>query len=265
MRKYLQLVKISFQGLFAYRLNFILWRFRVVISLLTIFLFWLVIYGNKTELLGYQKSQMLTYVVGIAILRSFILSSQSSDLGGQIRSGELTKILTKPFDLFSFWLSQDAADKILSAVFAIFEVIGILLVFQFPFYIPKSPESILLFIILVTLAFFLYFFISMVISLLAFWTEEVWATRFLIDLIFLEFFAGSYFPIDILPKWLSDIIYLTPFPYLVFFPMKIWLEQLSTITAIKSILICWVWLLIFIKITSSLWRKGIKKYGAFGG
>jgi ABC-2 type transport system permease protein len=265
MQKYLQLVKISFQEFFVYRLNFILWRFRVVISLLTTFIFWLVIYGNRTEILGYQKAQMLTYVVGIALLRGLILMSRSSDLGGEIRSGELTKIITRPMNFFAFWLSRDIADKSLTISFTIFEIIGILLIFHFPFYIPKSLTTMLLFIIFLVLAFFLYFFISMIISLVAFWTEEVWATRFLIDLIFLEFFAGSYFPIDILPKWLSGIIYMTPFPYMIFFPMKIWLEQLPTVTAIKSIIICLIWLLISIKVTSYLWKKGMKTYGAYGG
>lgn len=115
------------------------------------------------------------------------------------------------------------------------------------------------------LALVLYFFISMVISLFAFWTEEIWATRFLIGLIFLEFFSGSYFPIDILPKWLSGIIYLTPFPYLIFFPMKIWLEQLSIVLIVQSFVICSIWVILFYYLTLFLWRKGSKTYGAFGG
>jgi len=35
----------------------------------------------------------------------------------------------------------------------------------------------------------------------------------------------------------SKIIYLTPFPYLVFYPLKIWLEQVSGIEAIRAILV----------------------------
>ena len=97
MSKYFQLAKITFEEYLAYRLNFILWRFRSLITFLTLFFFWLAIYGGKEELLGYQKTQMITYVVGVVFLRSIILASRSADLAGQIRSGELTKIIIAPF------------------------------------------------------------------------------------------------------------------------------------------------------------------------
>jgi len=80
----------------------------------------------------------------------------------------------------------------------------------------------------------------------------------------LEFFAGAYFPIDVLPKWLSNFIYLTPFPYLVFFPMKIWLEQLSLTMVFKSIIICGFWLVVFYWLANFLFKKGSKTYNAYG-
>jgi len=79
------------------------------------------------------------------------------------------------------------------------------------------------------------------------------------------FFAGALFPIDVLPVALQKIIYLTPFPYLVFFPLKIWLEQVSLAAAVKSVFICFVWLVFFYWLAKFLWRKGARNYGAYGG
>jgi len=64
---------------------------------------------------------------------------------------------------------------------------------------------------------------------------------------------------------LQKIIYLTPFPYLVFYPLKIWLEQISGVEALKAILICFGWLLLFWWLAKNLWQKGAKNYGAYGG
>lgn len=265
MRKYFQLAKITFEEYLVYRLNFFLWRFRSFVGFLTLFFFWLAIYREKTEFLGYQKAQMLTYVVGIAVLRSLVLASRSVDLGGQIRSGELTKVVLRPLGIFSFWFSRDLVDKALNIFFTTLELGVILVIFKFPFYFPKRGETLFLFFLHLILSLFLYFFLSFVLSLTAFWTEEIWATRWLFGVIFLEFFAGAFFPIDVLPFWLQKIIYLTPFPYLVFYPLKIWLEQISGMAAIKAIFVCGAWLVFFWWLAKVLWQKGVKNYGAYGG
>lgn len=265
MKKYLQLAKLTFEEYLVYRLNFILWRFRSFVSFLTLFFFWLAIYGNRTEFLGYQKSQMLAYVVGVAFLRGIVLGSRSVDLGGQIRSGELTKIILSPLKFFGFWLTRDLLDKTLNFAFTCFEIGLVLAIFKFPFYFPKNTASYFYFFVLTALALVLYFWLSFTLSVTAFWSEEIWATRWLFGIVFLEFFAGAFFPLDVLPVWLIKIIYLTPFPYLIFFPLKIWLEQITGLMAIKAIVICSFWLSLFYWLAKLLWKKGVKNYGAYGG
>lgn len=265
MSKYFQLAKVTFEEYFVYRLNFFLWRFRSFIFFLSLIFFWLAIYGQQNEFLGYQKSQMLAYVVGIAFLRSFILATRTGNLAGEIRDGQLNKLILKPIGMFSFWLTRDLVDKFLNFFFAIFEIGLVLLLFKFPFYLPQNLTTYLFFAVLLILAFLLYFLLSLMLSIMAFWTEEIWATRWLFGVVFLQFFAGAFFPIDVLPGWLSRIIYLTPFPYLIFFPLKIWLEQLSTMAAFRAILICASWLIFFYWFVWFLWRKGIKNYSAYGG
>lgn len=265
MKKYLQIIKITFEEYFEYRLNFLLWRFRSFVSFLTLFFFWLAIYRGRTQLLGYERLQILTYVVGVAFLRSIILSSRSVDLSGQIRSGELTKLIIRPLGMIQYWFSRDLTDKFLNIFLTIFEIGFILSVFKFPLYFPKNPLTYFWFLFFVVLGVFLYFFISFTISVVTFWVDEIWATRWLFGIILLEFFAGAFFPIDVLPNWLIRIIYLTPFPSLVFLPLKVWLEQLSGLMMTKAILVCLAWLVFFWRFSLTLWKKGAKNYGAYGG
>lgn len=265
MKKYLQLAKITLEEYFVYRLNFYLWRFRSLVTFLTLVFFWLAIYGNKAEFLGYQKSQMLTYVIGIAFLRTIVLGSRSADMAMQIRSGELTKLLLQPIKIIRFWFTRDLVDKGLNLFFTIIETLAVLWILKLSFYLPQNLLTYFYFFLLSLLAVFLYFFLSFTLSVVAFWTEEVWATRWLFGVIFLEFLAGAYFPLDVLPSWLTRIIYLTPFPYLVFFPLKIWLEQLTTGVVLRAILVCLIWLIFFWWLSTFLWKKGSKNYQAYGG
>lgn len=265
MRKYLQIAKLTLEEYFVYRLNFLLWRFRSLVFFLTLFFFWLAIYGERTDFLGYQKAQMLAYVVGIAFLKSIVLGSRSADLAGQVRSGELTRFFLQPVKTTYYWLTRDIVDKLLNLIFIILEIGLVLYFLKFPFWFPQNPITYALFTTLTILALFLFFYLSFTLSVVAFWTDEIWAARWLFGIIFLEFFAGAFFPIDILPEWLAKLIYLTPFPYLVFFPLKIWLEQLSTMAAIRAILICLAWLGFFWWVAKNLWEKGARNYGAYGG
>lgn len=265
MKKYLQLIRLTLQEHLIYRLNFVLWRFRSIVFFLTLFFFWQAVYGGHEELFGYQKSQMITYIIGIALLKSIVFSSRSADMAGMIKNGDLTKIIITPIGLFRYWISRDSADKLLNTGFTVIELLIIVIFFKIPFFMPVDPISIIGFVLIVFLAILLYFFISIGLSITSFWTDEVWAMRWLFGVIFLEFFAGTFFPIDVLPKWLSEIINLTPFPYLAFYPIKIWLGQITGFAMIEAILICFIWLLIFFILVQYLWRKGVKNYGAYGG
>ena len=265
MRKYLQVISLTFQEYFVYRLNFILWRFRSVVLFLSIFFFWQAIYGGQTELLGYQKSQMLAYLVGVSFLRGLVFGNRSGDLPGQIRSGELTRLVIKPLNLLPYWLSRDLVDKTLNLIFTTIELAIILWLFRFPFYLPVQGNTYLVFTLMILLATGLYYFFSFFLSVTAFWTEEIWATRWLFGVVLLEFLAGAFFPLDILPNWLTRAISYTPFPYMMYLPMKVWLEQLAVAEVMKAFLVGTFWLIFFALLAKKLLNKGLRNYGAYGG
>lgn len=265
LKKYIRIFQMTLQEYFVYRLNFLFWRFRSFISFITLLIFWQAVYGSRTNLFGYEKSQMIAYVLGIALLRGIVLSSRSIDMAGQIKSGELTTVILRPLNIFKFWFSKDLADKLLNIFFTVIEVFLVIKILDIPFYLPRQPLTYLLFFLIIILATFLYFFVSFFISTMTFWTDDTWATRWLFGIVFLEFLAGTYFPLDILPKSLTKLIYLTPFPYIVYFPIKIWNEQVFGLDALKVIGICLGWLFIFYLLSLNTWRRGAKNYGAYGG
>ena len=123
--------------------------------------------------------------------------------------------------------------------------------------------AIFLFSLAALLGFLLYFAILFTIGLLAFWVENSWGPFFLIG-IFLEGFGGGLYPIDILPKGLAQILMLTPFPYLIYFPSKIYLGDMPMGELTKGfvILIFWIiasWLIMFRTLSA-----GLKYYRAEG-
>lgn len=264
MPKYLQVLKITLQEYFVYRLNFILWRFRNFVMLISLFFFWSAIFAGREDLFGYQKNQILTYTLGIIVLRGVVLGSRSIDLAGQIRSGEITNWLLRPIGFFKFLVSRDLADKLLNLFFTVFELGFLIVIFKPPLLIQTNPVYLFGFVLLCILAATLYFIINLIFGMSGFWLIDVWAPRFLFMVVFLEFASGGFFPLDVLPPIFVKVLQFTPFPYLIYFPLKVWLGQIGDWQLALAVFVTCFWIIVFYRILEFVWQKGLKIYDVPG-
>ena len=263
MRKYLFVIRNTFQEYFIYRVSFVMWRFRSVLGLLTGYFLIKAIFSQGKIIYGYDLERILTYIFSVSVLRAIIFSSRTIDLAGAIQSGDLTNILIKPISAIKFWFSRDLADKILNIVFSLLELILIVYLMKPPFFIQLNPFYLLLFVFSITLAVLLYFLINYLLALIGFWTPEVWAPHFIFNIL-LNFFAGGLIPLDVLPKKVNIFFQLTPFPYLLFNPISIYLGKVHWSIGVSMIVVCSVWIGIFYLIIKRVWQKGLLIYQAEG-
>ena len=262
MKKYLQLAKVSWSNGLVYRLNFLMWRVRLILGLLTAYFLWKAVFSGRDTLFGYSESAMITYILVASLLQSLVLATRSIDLAGIINSGDLSNILVKPISNFWYWLSRDLADKILNLVFAAAEL-SILYLLLRPTIVFPPVLLVLPLLLVLLLSTFLYYLINYLFGLLGFWTPEVWAPRFLLFVI-LQFVAGSLFPLDVLPMSIQNIVYFTPFPYLIFFPTQLYLGKLTEPAILTGIIASLFWIGILTFIVKITWTKGLKVYGSEG-
>lgn len=263
MKKYLQVMSGSLQEYFAYRLNFILWRVRVVVSILISFFLWKTIFTSNNQVFGYRESQMLTYIILITFLNGMVLSTQTFRVAEEINQGTLSKFLIRPLSYFGYVLSRDVSDKIINTFFSVFEMTLLILVLQPPIFVQTSSFWLGLFIPTVIFSALLFFEIGMLLSIIGFWSRETWAPRF-IFFILVTFLAGTYFPLDILPPPIYEFLQLLPFTYLIFFPLKIYLGMKGTFLLVKGFIVMFLWILGLAVILKYLWRRGLKIYTAEG-
>ncbi len=263
MKKYFLFLKNSWIETFTYRFNFILWRFRVVLSLLVIYFLWLSIIPDEKQIFGYTKTLMLTYIVGTSFVQTIVFAARNQEIGENINSGDLSIFLTKPINYFSYWFFRDLGDKLINIFFSIFEVSLLILILKPPFFIQTNLSLLFLFSLAIILAVFLNFLMGCILGMIGFWSNEIWAPRFIFYMLF-TFFAGIIFPLDILPQNVFNVLQFFPFTYLVYFPLKIYLGQLSLIQIISGYLITIAWILMLMTFLNLAWRKGLKSYSAYG-
>lgn len=257
------IAKNTWSEYMEYRLNFLMWRFRNILRLVLIYFLWLAIFSVQSEVFGYTQERILTYILASSIVANIVFSTRTQDIGEEIISGDLSNLLLKPMDVFWYWLGRDVGDKLLNIGFSVIEIFLLVLLLSPPLFWQSNFLVWFLVIISLIMSLALYFLISLLISFFAFWTSSVWGPRFLFFII-LEFFAGGFFPLDILPSALYRIVEWLPFGYLLFFPLKIYLGQLSLLGIFKGLIIAFVWIWIFYYLVKKIWISGLKVYGAYG-
>lgn len=261
--KYFRVAANVWGEAFTYRLNFIMWRLRVVLQLLTVYFLWSTLLINQTGLFGYSRSQLLTYILGTSFISSVVLSTRTQEIGQQIQDGTLSNFLIRPISYLKYWFFYDMGDKATNIFFSIIEIVIIIFLFHPPLFIQTNLFSLMFSLLAVILAILLYFFFGFLLGLFGFWSNDIWGPRF-IFFITINFCAGSLFPLDILPKPIFYALELLPFPYLLYFPLKIYLGQVSLPLTYEGLFVSGMWVVGLYVISKFIWNKGMKYYGAEG-
>lgn len=266
MRKYLKIFNISFQQEFAYRINFILWRARNVLQILIFFYLWNAVLPNtSSQIFGYDRAKIFTYAFVLIIVKALVLSSKSVDVAGQISNGELTNLLLKPVNYFYYWITRDISTKFINLFFGSIEAFVLIVLLKPPVFIQTNLLYLTAFIAAIFLAMFLFFNLLMLTNFIPFWVPELsWGAQFLVIVVIVEFLSGSFFPLDVFPSAVYQFLRFTPFPYLIFIPIKIYLGSFDLPMVFQSLAIGFVWCLILWKIMNRVWKKGLLVYDAVG-
>jgi ABC-2 type transport system permease protein len=260
MNKYLSLFTITLQEIFAYRLNMLMWRVRQVFVFLIPFFIWKAVLGQGGTIYGYSFAAIMTYLFGTTILRSLVMGSRTVDLGWMINSGYLTIPLMRPINTFGLFFVRDLTDKLFNLGFMAFELPLLYFLFYPPVFIQTNPIVLLYAACSTLLAILIYFYINVIFGSFAFWSRDVWAPRFLL-MVIMEIATGAMFPLDMLPDLWQRVINFTPFPYLLFIPLKIYLGSATILLQLAGSL---AWVVVLGYLAKIVWNRGIKSYEAEG-
>ncbi|HSW48437.1 MAG TPA: ABC-2 family transporter protein [Candidatus Saccharimonadales bacterium] len=264
MKKYIKVITSTFDEIATYRFNFAVWRFRTVLQLLAIYFLWLTVAPKGGQVFGYTQPLMLTYILGVSFVGSIVISTRTYEIGENINSGELSHFLAKPWSYFGYWFARDIGDKAFNICFSIAELIILYILLKPTLVLQSHIGLVILTLIAISIALLINFFIGCLMGMIGFWSPEVWAPRF-IFFILTGFLAGTAFPLDIFPIWFQNILQFSPFTYLLYFPLVIYLNKLTTSQLLSGFVISIIWLAILLFATKYIWSRGLKIYSSHGG
>jgi ABC-2 type transport system permease protein len=266
MHKYWHVIKIGFENTLVYRLNFLLRAGFGLIPLLATIYLWQTVYSGQTALVGgYSLAGMISYYLLVTIVDTLTAVNEDDwQIAGDIKDGNISQFLLKPIDYLTYRLCLFFSGKIIFTAVSLVPVGIFIFCLRKYMVAPASGWALLGFLLSMLLAALLQFFMSYTMALLAFWLLEV-STVIFIAFAF-EYLAGGHvFPLNILPPALEGALNCTPFPYLLFFPVSVYLGQVQGVILWRGLGIQAAWLLFFYLLARWVWHRGIRKYSAVGG
>jgi len=263
IKKYLTVFKASWSRTMTYRVDLLMWRLRSIMVLVMLYYVWHSLTLSSGKFAGYTSSEIFTYVLWVNFLRSAVFGTQTRQMAAEINNGWFNKYLVTPVNFFWYEFFRELAERIINLILAIIEVVIFYFIVKPEIILQADIKIIIIFIFSVLLALFLYYLLSYLMALIAFWSREAMGPRFLFEWT-LEFCSGAFFPIDILSKAIFSFLHFLPFAYLIFLPINIYLSRINLQSAGLVILIQLFWILTFSFLVYMTWNKGLKKYTGEG-
>jgi ABC-2 type transport system permease protein len=267
VKKYWHVINIGIQNTLVYRANFL---FRASFSLIpllaTIFLWRTIFHSNgNRDVAGYTVSGMISYYLIVMIVNALTAVAEDDwQIAADIRDGGISQFLLKPIDYLAYRLCLFFSGRLIYTAFAAIPVTLFVLYWRKFLVAPQNWETFACFVISIVLAALLQFFISCTMAFLAFWVLEV--STFIFIMFAFEYIAGGQlFPLNILPPAVASALNYTPFPYQLFFPVSIYLGQITGEALWRGLLIQASWVVGSYILARWVWSRGIRKYAAFGG
>lgn len=262
LSKWSATIKTNWNQYLAYKTDFLSLAIIPAILFLAIkYNLFTVIYQSNSEqiIAGFTLEMMLTYQCWILIFSLLTSSYSERSLAEDIRLGRISSYLIYPFSFWKFHFAGFLAFSSLQIGIALLSII----VFSFWGMIVIEPVNLLIFLIVSIFVSILWFFLRFAIGLVSFWLEETWTFRIILVTL-VNLLSGAIFPIDMFPKTIQDFLYLTPFPFMTYFPVKIGMGLASFGEIINCFIAVIAWSLLSLLLCNFLWKRGLKLYTASG-
>lgn len=263
--RYARIFFLHMEEVLEYRVKSFVYFLRAFISTAILMMFWQAASrGSSSALHGWTATHIQSYYLLLMLVGGMIMAHVEEDVAIEdIREGQLTSYLLKPFPYFLYKLYQETPFRLLRGSFSVitFFIFTVLVGVSVTF--AQDPLIIALSIITCVLAYTMSFVFKMNIGLIAFWFTDVWGLFEIVE-VFVLIGGGFLMPLNFLPEAIGNIAQLLPFAYMIFFPVVALLGKLTTSHLVSIIGIQLVWIAIFSFTYSLLWRSGVKKFTGMG-
>lgn len=257
IRKILIFLSVYYAYMLEYRAELFLWALSGTLPLILMGVW---TKASQSGQFGLGPEDFARYFLTVFLVRQFNVVWVIWEFEKEVVQGKLSPRLLQPIDPVWHHVASHLSERVARIPFV--AVLMGLFFWLYPqaIWLP-SLGSVLLFGLVVVLAFALRFLMQYTFALLAFWTERASAIEQFWFLFYL-FLSGIIAPLEVFPPAVREVALWTPFPYFVHFPAAILIGL--PVDLVRGIGVMLGWSLLFFILNRWLWRQGLKQYSGMG-
>lgn len=255
------LLKVGVAQAAAYRAELLIWVLTSTMPLVMLPLWHAV--AEEAPIRGFGQSRFTAYFLAGFVVRQVVGAWACWTINHEIRTGALSQRLLKPIHPIWAYATENIASVPLRAFIALPVGVAALL-FTGGAHLARDLMGWVLVPLTLVGAWAIGFFAHVAIGALSLWIHQsvkvidLWSAGFFV-------FSGYLVPVALFPSWLRALPDWLPFQYQHGFPVDVLTGAIAHDEALRMLGAQWCWVAIMALIAATVWRRGLRRYGAFGG
>lgn len=255
------LLRVGFAESLAYRAELLVWILATTMPLVMMALFATV--ASEAPIGRLDRPRVVAYFLATFIVRQLTGSWAAWQINMEVRQGTLaTRLLRPVHPLWAYAMEGVAAIPIRVALAAPLAVIALVVTSRDQ--LPRDPLIWLVFCASLAGGWAITFLINAALGSLSLFMES--SIR-LVDVYLLLFFVGSGYlvPVEVFPAWARTIIDALPFRYQIGLPVELLVSIHDRGAALTALGKQAAWTCALLGVAWFAFRRGVRRFGAFGG
>lgn len=241
------------------------------IEFLVSFLVWKTVYSAATVtgaadaavIRGMRFDAMVFFYIVAPLLANISHGQEMHFISRDIYDGSLSRYIVYPVPFLRYKYLTHLSYGIMGVIQAVI-IIGLFTsIYGIPAGSVVTAGTIAAGIVTSLLTGILYFSLASAVEMVAFWADAVWSLMVMLKFI-VRLLGGGMIPLVIYPEWAQGLLRITPFYYLINFPIQTALGNVNTIEWLRQAGITCLWIVFFAWISSIIWQRGSREYSGVG-
>lgn len=263
--KYAAIFRIELRQQTAYTWDFILSNITIVLFFYVLLQVWQVTVSPENVAAlsgeGFSWTELIWFLAATQTLYFAVQTEAQLDIEHDVISGNIAVTLARPYDYLLARFAASMAHILLS--FAVAFPAAFIVAWIASGTVAITPYGVIAFFLGFLLRTLLFFALQAIAGLATFWIEKATAFVWVIGLLILTFGGGAV-PLGFWPDWARNMVELTPFPAMMYYPAKLLVApdgELIIATLVRGI----IWLIILGGIVIFIYRRALRRLDLNGG
>ena len=248
----------------AYRAEFIVWMLTGTMPLIMLAL-WTTV-AHEAAFGRFSSDDFVAYYLAMMVTRQLTGNWVVWQIDDEVRTGTLSMRLLRPIHPFVTYAAVHLSALPLRAIISV-PLAMILLLSSGADRLANDWLSWTLFPIAMLGSWLLGFFMMVALGTISFWAERALGF-FDVYLAASGIVSGYLVPLELLPAWVQTLAAWLPFKYMVAFPVELMTGAYSSADSQLHVLtdlgLQWLFVLVTGLAAAGLWRRGIRRFEAYG-